>query len=129
MSQVTGNLTINDGSAVARTFVRQSVTPESSLFAMKISASAAGWKLLKVLYSAATQKRKTHRITVRTEMPVELLDAAGNPFVSDIGIAETTFVVPHAFTSANRADLVAYHLGALDNAQIKATVKDLDPLY
>lgn len=32
-------------------------------------------------------------------------------------------------TSTERADLAAFVANALDNAQIRAVVKDLDPLY
>lgn len=129
MSNITGALSINDGLAtpVARSFAPVGVRPELSVFAEKTAAQSAGFKVLSVGYSPATGSRKTHRVDFSLSLPTLTT-------VEPISVARTLlfkgyFVIPDTATAAERSDLVAFVANALDNAQLRAVVKDLDPLY
>lgn len=130
MSQVTGPLTINDGLAtpVARSFAPTRVAPERSTFAEKSAAVSAGFKTLGVGLSLASASRPTNRVDVDLTFPV-LQTVSGISTVAYTGLFKGYFVLPDVMTAAERADLAAFVANALDNAQIRAVVKDLDPMY
>lgn len=129
MSNITGPLSINDGLAtpVARSFAPVGVRPELSVFSEKTATQSAGYKTLTVGYSPASGARKTHRVDFSLSIPTMTT-------VEPISVARTAlfkgyFVIPDTCTAAERADLVAFVANALDNTQLRAVVKDLDPLY
>lgn len=130
MSQITGNLTINNGAAtpVAKTFSPERVSPDLSVFTERSAASSAGFIRLGLAYSPASSKRRTTRVDVTLDMPV-LATANGVSSVAYTGLFRGYFVVPDVMTAAERADLAAFVANSLDNTQIRAVVKDLDPLY
>lgn len=130
MSQVTGNLTINDGSAtpVAKTFAPLEVAPSSSVFAEKSAGISAGYTLLTVTFDRARANRKTNKIGISLALPIVGI-VNGVSTVTDTGRFSGTFTVPDNFTAQNRADLHAFVANALNNALLKGVVKDLDPLY
>lgn len=130
MSQVTGALSINNGAAtpVAKTFAPESVSPSRSVFTERSAASSNGFIRLAVGFDPATSKRATNRITFDLAMPV-IETISGQNQVTRIGRASVTFVVPDTMTNAERADLHAYVANALQNTQVRAIVRDLDPLY
>lgn len=130
MSQVTGPLTINDGLAtpVARSFSPVAVSPGLSVFAEKSSAASSGYKKLTISASMADGKRQTNRIDVNLDMPVtETVN--GIPTVTRTARFKGYFVIPDACTTAERSDLVAFVANSFDNSQLRAVIKDLDPLY
>jgi hypothetical protein len=49
--------------------------------------------------------------------------------VAYVGRFKGYFVIPDTMTALERADLHAFVANALDNAMVKAVVKDLDPMY
>lgn len=130
MSQITGPLTINNGAAtpVAKSFAPERVAPDMSIFTERTPAVSAGFTRLTVGYSAASSKRPTSRIDVSLDFPV-LSTVNGVSTVAYVGRFKGYFVVPDQMAAAERADLHAYVANALSHAQIKAVVKDLDPLY
>lgn len=130
MSQITGPLSINNGAAspVAKSFAPVSIMPSSSKFSEKTAASSAGFLNLTIGFSEASGNRKTNRIDITFDMPI-LETVSGETKVTRSGLFKGYFVVPDTFTAAERADLIAFVANALDNAQIRAVVKDLDPLY
>jgi len=130
MSQVSGALTINDGQVtpVAKTFSPERVAPDNSVFAERTAGSSAGFVRLGVGLSPATANRKTNRIDVTLTYPV-LQTVNGVSVVAYTGLFKGYFVVPDVMTAAERANLAAYVANALDIASIRATIKDLDPLY
>lgn len=130
MSQVTGPLSIMDGSAtpVAKTFSPERVTPELTTFTERSSPASAGFKRLSVSFSPASAKRATNRIDVSLDYPV-LSTVGGVSSVAYTARFKGSFVVPDVATAAERSDLVSFVANALDNIQIRAVVKDLDPLY
>lgn len=130
MSQITGALTINNGAAtpVAKTFSPERVSPELSTFTERSSGVSAGFTRLGVQFSPASSKRATNRIDVSLDLPV-LQTISGVSTVAYVGRFKGYFIVPNVMTPAERADLTAYVANALNNAQVRGVIKDLDPLY
>lgn len=130
MSQITAPLSILDGLAtpVARSFAPMRVAPDQSVFAEKTSPVSAGYKLLKVGLSSASAARPTNRVDVELQFPV-VSTVNGISTVAYTGLFKGYFVLPDVMTSAERADLAAFVANALDNAQVRGVIKDLDPMY
>lgn len=130
MSQITGNLTINNGAAtpVAKAFAPERVTPELCTFTERTSASSAGFVRLGVGFSPASSKRNTNRVDVALDLPIlSVVNSVSS--VAYVGRFKGYFVIPDVMTASERADLAAYVANALDNIQVRAVVKDLDPMY
>lgn len=130
MSQVTGNLTINDGAAtpVARTFAPERVAPDLSTFVEKTAGVSSGYIRLGVKFSPATSNRPTNRVDFNMDLPV-LSTVNGVSTVAMTARFRSYWVLPDNLSAADRANAWAFVANALDNAQIKAVIKDLDPLY
>lgn len=130
MSQITGSLTINDGQAtpVAKTFSPERVAPDSSIFTERTAGVSAGFKKLAVRYSAASAKRPTNKVNVDLDFPV-LQTVNGVSSVAYAGRFRGEFTLPDVMTAAERADMHAFVANALDLTQVKAVIKDLDPMY
>lgn len=130
MSQITGALTINNGAAtpVAKTFSPERVAPELSTFVEKTATSSAGYTRLGVAFSPASSKRATNRVDLSLDFPV-LATVNGVSSVAYTGRFKGYFIVPDVMTAAERADFAAFVANALDNTQVRAVIKDLDPLY
>lgn len=130
MSQITGAITVNNGAAtpVAKSFNPERVAPELSTFTERTAGVSAGFPRLSIGFSAASSKRATNRVDVSLDLPI-LQTVNGVSSVAYVGRFKGYFVVPDVMTAAERADLAAFVANALDNAQIRAVVKDLDPLY
>jgi len=130
MSQVTGALSINNGAAtpVAKSFAPEQVSPQLSTFTERSAASSAGFIRLGVSLSPANGKRTTNRVNVDLDLPV-VTNLNGVSTVAYVGRFKGYFVIPDQMTAGERADLAAFVANALDNTQIRAVIKDLDPLY
>lgn len=130
MGQVTGALSINNGAAtpVAKSFAPERVGSELSTFTERSAAVSAGFTRLMVSYSAASSKRATNRVDIDLDLPV-LSTVNGVSTVAYIGRFKGYFVLPDQMTAAERADLHAFVANGLDNALVKAVIKDLDPMY
>lgn len=130
MSQVTGALSINNGAAtpVAKSFAPEQVSPQLTTFTERSSPTSSGFTRLGISLSPANSKRTTNRIDYSVDYPI-LSTVNGVSTVAYVGRFKGYFVVPDAMTSAERADLAAFVANGLDNAQIRAVIKDLDPLY
>lgn len=130
MSQITGPLTINDGAntPVAKTFAPVAVAPDLSIFAEKSASASAGFLKLQIGTSFANGSRNTNRIDVSFDMPItEVVEGISK--VTRTGRFKGYFVIPDSMTTAERSNLRAFLANALDNAQVVAVIKDLDPLY
>lgn len=130
MSQVTGALSIMNGAAtpVAKSFAPEQVSPQLTTFTERSAASSSGYTRLSISYSPASRRRPTNRVDISLDLPV-LNTANGVSTVAYVGRFKGYFVIPDSMTAAERADLAAFVANALDNAQIRAVIKDLDPLY
>lgn len=130
MSQVTGPIVIKNGAAtpVDKSFAPIAVSPDLSVFAEKSSAASSGYIKLSIGVSLANGQRNTNRVDINLDLPVtEIVNGVAQ--VTRTGRFKGYFVIPDAMTGSERADLVAYIANALDVAQIRSVVKDLDPLY
>lgn len=130
MTQVTGPIVINDGAAtpVARSFSPEKVTPADSSFAERSSGISAGYTRLKIGLDLANSKRPTNHVPIEVVMPT-LNTVNGVSVVAYTARFQGKFILPDVMTAAERANIVAFVANALDNALIRSTVKDLDPLY
>jgi hypothetical protein len=130
MGQITTALSINNGAAspVAKSFAPERVSPDLSTFTERSAASSAGFIRLSTIFSPASAKRSTNRISLKLDLPV-LQTVGGVNSVAYVGRFEGTFIVPDTMTTAERADLAAFVANALDNAQVRGMIKDLDPMY
>lgn len=130
MSQVTGPLTIMNGAdtPVDKSFAPIAVSPDLSVFAEKSAAASSGYTKLSIGTSMATSQRQTNRVDINVDMPVTEI-IAGAAQVTRTGRFKGYFVIPDTMTGPERADLAAYVANALDVAQVRSVIKDLDPLY
>lgn len=130
MSQITGNLVINDGAAtpVAHNFAPVQVAPDNSVFAEKSTGVSAGFINLGVKFSPASASRATNRVDIELSYPV-LSTVNGVSTVAYRGLFKGYFVLPDQMTAAERANLAAYVANALDNSIVRGVIKDLDPMY
>lgn len=130
MSQVTGALSILNGAAtpVAKSFAPEQVSPQLTTFTERSAVSSSGYTRLGISYSPANGRRATNRVEISLDLPVQK-EVNGVLTVTYVGRFKGYFVIPDRMTAAERADLHAYVANALDNPQIRAVIKDLDPLY
>lgn len=130
MSQITGPITINDGSAtpVATVFSPERVSPEQATFTERSAGSSAGFVRLGVQFSPASSKRATNRIDLSLDLPV-LQTIGGVSSVAYIGRFKGYFIVPDTMTVDERANLHAFVANALNDVQVRSVIRDLDPMY
>lgn len=130
MSQVTAALSIMDGQAtpVAKSFAPERVAPEQTYFTERTAVSSNGFIRLGVMFDPATSQRATNKVRMTLALPV-IESVSGINQVTRTLRFDGTFIIPDNATAAERANLWAFVANALDNAQIKAVIKDLDPMY
>lgn len=130
MGQVTGPLTINDGSAtpVARTFSPEKVSPGDSVFVERSSGVSAGFLRLGIGMDPASKNRPTNHVTIALDLPT-LQTINGVSSVAYTARFTGKFILPDVMTAAERANARALVANALDQALVTAVIKDLDPLY
>lgn len=130
MSQVTGPLAINNGAAtpVAKSFAPEQVSPKLSTFTERTATSSAGYIRLGVGLDMAKASRPTNRVDISLDLPIQET-VNGVLTVSRTLRFKGYFVIPDTATAGERADLAAFVANALDNTQVRAVVKDLDPMY
>ncbi len=130
MSQVSGNLSINNGAAtpVAVTFAPERVSPDLTTFVDRTAGASAAYSRLAVAFSPANGKRTTNRIDVKFDLPI-YSTVNGVITVTDIARFQGYFVIPGTADASTRANLAAFVANALDVTSIRGVIKDLDPLY
>lgn len=130
MSQVTGALSINNGAAtpVAKSFAPEQVGPSLSTFTERSATSSVGFLRFGIGLSPASSKRATNRVDISFEMPV-MQTVNGVNSVAYKALFKGYFVLPDQMTAAERADIAAFVANAFDNTQVRAVIKDLDPMY
>jgi len=128
--QINTALTINDGSAtpVAKSFTPERISPELSTFVERSADVSAGFLRLTVGLSPATSKRPTNRVDVAFDLPI-MATVDGISKVSDVARFKGYFVIPETAPATLRANLHAFVANALNQAAVKAVIKDLDPMY
>lgn len=130
MSQVTGPLAIMNGAAtpVAKSFAPEQVSPKLSTFTERTATSSAGYARLGIGLDMAKASRPTNRIDISADFPVQET-VNGVLTVTRVLRFKGYYVIPDTATAAERADMAAIVANALDNPQIRAVIRDLDPLY
>jgi hypothetical protein len=116
------------GTPVSHDFEPVSVTPANSLLVNRDADTSAGQMQLIVGLSPANGSRKTNRVNLRFNMPIEhTVDGVVRVAYTARAICE--FVLPEEMTQANRDDFAAYIKNATADAVISGVISDLDPLY
>lgn len=130
MPQITGPMTINDGSAtpVAKTFAPERVSPEASVFSERSAATSAGFTRLTYGLDMAKANRKTNRIDISLNVPV-LRTVEGNETVAGTALFKGYWVLPDVMTEGERSNVHAFTANSIGHANVKAAVKSLDPAY
>lgn len=123
-------ISLNDGQAtpVSHDFDPVSITPGNSLLVNRDASTSAGQMQLIVGLSPANSNRRTNRVTIRFNMPVE------HTVDSVVKVAHTArfsadVVIPDEMNQASRDDLAAFIKNALSDTVVNAIISDLDPLY
>lgn len=121
---------INDGTAtpVAVTFAPEKVTPSDTVLVDRRKTARTLQPSIRVSFSPASAKRKTHRMTIGLDYPWEgVIDGVAAP----VGVArvDCNVTVPDGLPLQDRKHVHAFIANALDNALLKGVVVDLDPLY
>lgn len=130
MPQVTGPLTINDGSAtpVAVAYSPEQLSSEESVFVDRREASRDMQPSITILFSRASRARATFKSQRVVEYPITAV-VNGVTMVTDIARARVEYTIPKTMTKDQRKHLRALVANTEDNASVKAGVEDLDPLY
>jgi len=121
---------INDGAAtpVAVTFHPESIRDGNATFRDDRAGVTALMPRIIVGLSLASPNRPSNRVVFRVNYPVKRtvdgIDTLGYTLRS-----ETTFILPDGATAADRANLLAFHVNALSNAEVAGVVKDVLPIY
>lgn len=130
MSNITAPLSISNGAAtpVAVSFAPERITPDLSTFVDRTAGVSALYPRLSVGYLPATANRPTNRIDYNFDYPVGAT-VNGVTTVASVGRIRCRVTVPDTFDAAARANLIALFANALDNMQVRAVSKDLDPMF
>jgi hypothetical protein len=123
-------VSIYDGQAtpVSHDFVPLSVTPSRTVLVNRESDTSAGQMQLIVGLDPAKSGRKTNRVNIRFNFPVE------HTVDEVVQVAYTArfsgdFVLPEEMTQAQLDDFAAYCKNALADAVINGYLSDLDPMW
>lgn len=122
-------IVLADSTPANHTFTpRNKVGPELTILSNGESSTSAGAMNLQLGYDAAKPNRKTNRVSIRFNYPVEhtvdgvVRVAYTARFVGDI-------ILPEEMTAAERGHLAAYIQNMFANSVIKGYVSTLDPMY
>jgi hypothetical protein len=123
-------ISIDDGQAtpVSHTFTPSVVTPSSSTFVDRDSATSAGSKRIHLGFSPQSAKRETDRLSVRIDVPYEQT-VDGVTSVAYTARFSGDIVLPSQMTQAQRDDMAAFIQNAFGHSVIVGMVTDLDPVY
>lgn len=131
MAQQTGPITLNDGAAtpVARTFALEQVSNGLATFIEKTAGVSAGFIRMSISWSPASGSRPTNRSRVAFSYPVLSTVNGISTVAYTLRYQNGDFIIPDVATALERAHLHAFVANAMASAQVKALVKDLDPIY
>lgn len=125
-------VTINDGATtpVAQTFSPVSASIGQTTLVNRVGNTAAGNRTLILGYDPAKGNRPTHRVNVRLNYPVEVLNTTTGVYeVAYTGRISCDIVIPDQMTALERDHMAAFAKNALAHAVINGYVSDLDPMY
>lgn len=125
-------VTLNDGAStpVAQLFSPVSASIGQTTLVNRVGNTAAGNRTLILGYDPAKGNRPTHRVNVRFNYPVEVLNTTTGVYeVAYTGRISCDIVIPDQMTALERDHMAAFLKNAVANAVINGYVADLDPMY
>jgi len=124
-------ISINDGQGtpVSHQFDPQYVGSDNQVFVDKsVATTSAGRASIITSFSAANGSRKTNRISLRINLPIEQTIDSVTTVAYTLRYSGEV-IVPEMATQAERDDLAAFVKNAWANTVLNALVSDLDPIY
>lgn len=124
------SIVIADGQATPAnvTFTPESVTPALSRFVDRATGVASKFRRLNVRFTMPTAK-KAGMQEVAISLPVWGTLASGAQGLLYTLRARVAYELPDGCTDAERKDLHALTVNSLNNALVRGSIRDLDPLY
>lgn len=122
-------ISINDATPTAHAFVPVQVSPSLSLFRNTADAAiSASAEQVGLSISRASSARSTDKVKVTLSIPHEqTIDGA--VVVRSTARMNAEFILPDDMTSTERADFAALVANALDHADVKGYLTDLEPVW
>jgi len=122
-------ISINDATPTAHAFVPVQVSPSLSIFRNTAdAATSASEEMLGLSISRSSSARATDKVKVSLSLPHEqTIDGA--VVVRSTARMNVEFVLPSDMTSTERADFAALAANALDHADVKGYLTDLEPVW
>lgn len=126
MSQLTSPLALT-GSLGPVSFTPRAIGPDITILKSLHPVASQGDIKLSLEFSDASAKRPTTRVGVSMDYPV----MSGTPIPTKVGGAlfKGYFVLPTVMTVADRLNFELLVNSALNDAIVRAYVKDLDPIW
>jgi len=130
MPQVTGALTINDGTAtpVAVSYSPELLSSTQAVFVDRRLASRDMQPSVEVGFSRPSASRNTFKVSRIVAYPI-VRTINGVDVISDTARANVTYTIPKSATAQERKHLRALVANSEDLTILKAGPEDLDPLY
>lgn len=126
------SITINDGASTpeAQVFAPLSSTVNQTVLVNRVGNTASGNRTLLLSYDPAKASRPTHRVNIRLNYPVEVLDSTTGQYkVTHVGRFSCDVIIPDQMTALERDHMAAFLKNAVSHAVINGYVSDLDPMY
>lgn len=123
------NIVINDGATTpaAVTFTPVGSDGKNIMFYDRSSGILAAFRKLRLGYSAANKQRPTTRTDFSVELPVTAIVGGATQVLRTLR-ADVSVVLPDGCTDAERKDLYAFLYNGLNNALVRGTLRDHDPI-
>lgn len=122
------NIVLADSTPTNHTFQPVLVTPASSVFIDRSSNIAEGNATIILGFSLATSKRKTDRVDVRFNYPIER-QVDGVWVVSDVARYIGQWIIPTSMTQAERDHFEAYVDNLVGHSSVEGYVADRNPFW
>lgn len=130
MPQVTGAITINDGTAtpVAVSYSPELLSSTQAVFVDRRLASRDMQPSIEVGFSRPSAARNTFKVQRIAVYPI-VRNVNGVDIIADTARATVTYTIPKSATAQERKHLRALVANTEDITVLKAGPEDLDPLY
>jgi len=123
------SISINDATPTAHVYVPVQVSPELSLFRNVADAAiSASQEQIGLSFSRANGNRSTNKVKVTLSTPYEQT-VDGAVIVRSTARMVCEFILPDDMDATERADFAALAANALDHADIKGYLEDLEAVW
>lgn len=126
------SITINDGEStpVGHVFAPVVNTPNQTVLVDRDAGTSAGNKTMILGYSPANGARKTHRVSLRLNVPFEVYDSnTGRLNVEYTARYSGDVVLPDQMTAQDRLNMAAYIANMINHSIIQGYITGPDPMY